>query len=198
MAIAAAGLAALAAVPTAVAVLLTLLLTSATLDGIGIEGDLGPAQAGVSTSSDGQVVVHPGPCGRDRSGVPVSSIRLLGPHGSVAWQADAAARPADASPPSDTVVIGQAPSGFLDVVPLAGPLDPESTYEVQTSVLAHGAAAASSSSTDADMFAVFGQSATFRPADLDPDAVWYQGRAVTPAAFSQAACDADDGETAAG
>lgn len=191
MAVAAAGLAALVAVPTAVAVMLALLLGAVTLDGCEVDSDLGPAEAGMSTSPDGQVVVHPGPCGPGLSGAAVASIRLLGPDGAIAWQADAAGRSAGDAAASDTVVVGQAPPGFVDVVPLAAPLDPESTYEVEMSVLAPGATAGAPPATDENLFAAFGQAATFRPTDLATDTVWYQGRAVTRDAFTTAPCDAD-------
>jgi len=187
-----AGLSALVAVPAAVAVLLAFLFASVMLDGCEIDSALRPAEAGVSTSPDGQVVVHPSPCGPGLAGAAVSSIRLLGPDGSVAWQADALARSADHTSVPDTIVIGQAPAGFVEVVPLAGPLDPASPYEVQMSVLGPGATTGAPPSTDADLFTAFGQSASFHPADLAPDTVWYQDRAVTPEVFSQAPCDADD------
>lgn len=193
-----AGFSALVAVPAAVAALLVLLLGSATLDGFDIESDLRPAEAGVSTSPDGQVVVHPSACGPGLAGSAVSSIRLLGPDGSVAWQADALTQSADHPSVPDTVVVGQAPAGFVEVVPLAGPLDPGSPYEVQMSVLGPGATTGAPPPPDADLFAVFGQSATFRPVDLAPDTVWHQDRAVTPEVFSQAPCDADDADEPAG
>lgn len=190
---AAAGLAALVAVPTAVAAMLALLFGAVTLDGCEIDSDLGPAEAGVSTSPEGQVVVHPGPCGPGLPDTAVSAIRLLDPEGAIVWQADALAGSADDASAPDTVVVGRAPPGFVDVVPLAAPLDPESTYEVQMSVLAPGAAAGTTAgappATDENLFAVFGQAATFRPADLATDTIWYQGHAVTRDAFTTAPCD---------
>src|SRR5690606_971899 len=115
------------------------------------------------------------------------SIRLLGPDGSIAWQADGTARASGASSADGTVVIGQAPTGFTDVVALVTPLDPEATYEVQRSVLP--AEVATASAADADAFAAFGQAATCRPADLAPGTVWYQGRAIASDAFAHAPCD---------
>lgn len=151
--------------------------------------------AGVRAGTDGTVSVVLGPC-ESRS---FRSIRLVDAAGTVVWQAGAPA-PVDV----DQVPIGRPGGPFTEVVPLAAPLEPTATYRVELSLLdpatstSTGATARTDSpaagdggpsTTAAAVYALFGSAATFRPADLAPDRVWYEGRLVGTAEFERLACD---------
>jgi hypothetical protein len=206
VAIAAAGLGVLVGLPILLLAGLFLFLSSVTLDGC--EVDLGPTPAGVSADPSGAVRIHVGPCGRGRG---FESVRVRAPDGTVVWQADgtAGADEDPATPPAfDTLVVGHAPPGFADLVPLAAPLDPATTYTADLSLLdwttassiagdsaepggtgGTGGTGGSGTGTGADaLYAALGQTATFRPADLDSDAITYAGVAIDPGEFGQLPC----------
>lgn len=161
--------------------------------------------AGVRTAAEGTVSVVLGPC-ESRS---FRSIRLLDAAGTVVWQADAPA-PVDV----EQVPVGRPGGPFTEVVPLAAPLEPIATYRVELSLLDPATAASTAttastaataatdspaagdggaSTTDAAVYALFGSAATFRPADLAPDRVWYEGRLVSTAEFERRDCDQASG-----
>jgi hypothetical protein len=184
-------LAGLVAVPTVLALVLFWVVSP--LEGCELGLDFGPTDAAVSATPDGRVVVHPGPghCGSTWSTQSIQSVRLTTADGTVVWQADgtAAGGNPDTAPPLDLLVVGQAPPGFADTVPLAAALDPTTAYTVEMSVLAATLSAGSPTSTGYDLYPMLGQRATFRPADLSTTTVWYQGRATTPAEFDRAPCE---------
>jgi hypothetical protein len=184
-----AALAGLVAVPTVLALVLFWVVSP--LEGCELGFDIGPTDAAVSATPDGRVVVHPGPghCGSRWSTQSIQSVRLTTADGTVAWQADGTAGAdgnPDTAPPFDLLVVGQAPPGFADTVPLAAALDPTTTYTVEMSVLAATLSAGSPTSTGYDLYPMLGQTARFRPADLSTTTVWYQGQATTPAEFDRA------------
>jgi hypothetical protein len=207
VAIVAAGLSAVIAIPVILVAGLFLLVSSMSLDGCEVE--LGPTAAGVSTTPDGAVQIHAGPCGPD---VPFQSVRVRAADGTVVWQAEgtAGADQNPATPPAfDTLVVGQAPSGFGDVVPLAAPLDPAATYTAELSLIGDMTASSiagtpgtgssappggtdgapgTGPSTADDMYTALGQTATFRPSDLSPDAITYAGVAIDPREFARLPC----------
>jgi hypothetical protein len=198
VAIVAAGLGVVIAIPVVLVAGLFLLVSSMTFDGC--EANLGPNDAGVSAAPGGAVRIHTGPCA---PGLGFESVRVRAADGTVVWLAEgtAGADENPSTPPAfDTLVVGQAPSGFADVVPLAAPLDPAATYTAELSLLdsasassiaGTGGSTASTSSADA-VYTVLGQTATFRPADLFPGRVDYHGEHMTEDAFARLTCSDSD------
>jgi hypothetical protein len=139
---------------------------------------------GVRPGPGGAVAVDRPPC--TTAGAYVALV-LRGPDGTVLWRADASAGRQVA-----TFTVGRPPEGFSEVVPLAAPLDPATRYTVQMFVIPPAPGAA-----DPDAGLPFGGRATFRPADLRADRVWFRGRSVTPAEFSRQGCASETPATAA-
>jgi hypothetical protein len=195
VAIAAAGLSAVVAIPLVIVAGLFLLVSSMSLDGCEVE--LGPTAAGASAAPDGAVRIHTGPCGPQLG---FESVRVRAADGTVVWEAEgtAGADRNPATPPAfDTLVVGQAPPGFADVVPLAAPLDPATTYTAELSLIGDttassiartGGTSGTGTSNAVDMYTALGQTATFRRAELSANYVYYAGVAILPREFARLPC----------
>lgn len=168
------------------------------LESCSFELDFSPRDAGVRLLPDGSIAVEPAPCGP--SGI--ESVRVRTTDSTVVWQADADGGNDLDPATADSLVVGEAPPGFTDAVPLDRPLDPATTYTVELSVLGpsqrpsaapsgedRDGTSSSATATTTDIYAVLGQTARFRPSDLSPDAVWFRSELVTPTDFEREACD---------
>jgi hypothetical protein len=144
---------------------------------------LGQHRVGVRASGGGLIVVEDAPC----TATSRSAVVLRAADRSVVWRAEAES---GSAAPIGPVTIGTPPSGFREAVPLSRPLDPQATYTVELylippppeTVLPSTATTVSASVIGAD-------TATFRPADLRTDGVWFDGRLVTAPEFQREACD---------
>lgn len=175
---------AVVAAPTLL-LLVAFLVVARLAKGWDVELDLGARPVGVQATAEGGVLVREGPC----AGVGRSAVLLRAPDGSVVWRADTAG-----SRPIDGLRLGSPPPGFRDVVPLTRPLEPRTIYTVELYAVLPptevGTASAASASNNPYLLA--GGTASFRPADLRTDRVWFAGRLLTAGEFRQQACSPDE------
>jgi hypothetical protein len=175
-------LVAVVAVPTLL--LLVAFVVVARLEtGWEVDLDLGARPVGVQATAEGGVLVRDGPC----AGIGRSAVLLRAPDGSVVWRADAAG-----SQPIDELQLGSPPPGFRDVVSLTRPLEPRAIYTVELyAVLPPTDVATAPAASASNPYLMAGGTASFRPADLRTDCVWFGGRLLTADEFRREACPPD-------
>jgi hypothetical protein len=133
---------------------------------------LEPHPVGVSVAPEG-VTAASAPC---HEAVSYRTITLTTTDGTVAWQAGATTL----SQPVPRLIVGTAPPGFRDDVPLAGPLDPQASYRLEVTIMRPDNHAVTP--------LILAGVATFRPVDLRADRVWFDGRLATIGDFEREAC----------
>ncbi|HEY3144189.1 MAG TPA: hypothetical protein VGJ86_23870 [Acidimicrobiales bacterium] len=153
------------------------------LDGCESSSDTAtPRDLGMLVDPAGAIVARVPSC----QGGTASALQLLAPDRTVLWRAESTAESQ-----LTEFVVGVAPPGFVDVVPLGGPLDPSTVYEVQMLWL-HNATASSDTTAAAQVDSAVqllgGARASFAPADLVPDSVLLRSTRVTPEDFDNTAC----------
>jgi hypothetical protein len=181
-------LVAVVAVPTLL-LLVAFVVVARLATGWEVDLDLGARPVGVQATAEGGVLVRDGPC----AGIGRSAVLLRAPDGSVVWRADAAG-----SQPIDELQLGSPPPGFRDVVSLTRPLEPRAIYTVELYAVTPPANLNGATSASNTPFLVAGGTASFRPADLRTDRVWFGGRLLTADEFRREACPPDRHETRRG
>ncbi len=138
-----------------------------------------PIDLGISGPQGGPILAKVPTCYKGKT----QMIVVFGQDDAVIWRAAAA------SPQSlDQFFIGMPPEGFADFEPMSGQLDTTTSYTVQ---VVPRVVEGVDLDTEGDLLVSLtgGATATFRPADLQPDKLWVDGDTISQKDFDEKACD---------
>jgi hypothetical protein len=159
--------------PVATVLAVVLLLVPFGLDACEYSKDPGAGDLGIGLDPAAGVTARVPICVTEGAQV----LQLVGPERVVLWRAEST-QPVSV----ESFVVGVTPEGFTEIVPLAGPLDPETSYDVQMLT----DLTTDSPTTTIELEA--GAHTEFRPVDLAPDRIFFATHSVPPDEFDDAAC----------
>ncbi len=166
-----------------------------TLKGCAVEINLSSRPVGIQAAAGGDIVVKTGLCDETFD---YSAVALRAGDGNAVWRVDTDPGPHPDPGLDHDLTIGTTPQGFHEVVPLAAPLDRNAIYHVELYLLAQPpeptattsiGLGSTSTTFDRAFYLACGGTASFRPADLRPGRVWFDGALVTPDGFADRTCD---------